>query len=724
MVASTWEALMLQRKAQMLDVLGRRRGTGVLALLVCGAAWLGMAQAAQAGTLSKDGSALVYTMDAASAVNNNTRFYHCDPATRSDVCSVESWTIEEFAEPITAAGGSATPAGCVQIFGFSTSVWSCAVTTYSSFSAALTGGNDSFIVSTLSAQQVTIPVNINGGVGDDSLNGTIVGDSLDGDLGNDSVNGGDGDDSLAGNDGNDTVLGGEGNDTISGGSGADLQDGQNGFDTVNYSQRTTPVSVTLDGAANDGNSTTDDNPGAVTATGDDNVVGIERVLGGSGADILNAVNSPVAVTLEGGGGDDLMSGSDFADTFLGGGGGDLMNGRGQATGTRDVVSYQDHGSTGVTVTMNSGNGNDGNQEDGNAGDRDTVNNIEELIGSGAADDLTGDGNPNTIHGRGGNDVVRGGGGKDTLRANPGTDTVSYSDRPSSVDVDVSLDGAANDGAPGEQDDIGNLEFEIIEGGAGDDFLRGVVAGATLRGLGGLDRLVLGNGGGTAFGGDGNDQITGGSGNDTLHGEAGNDTINGLGGADTVRGGDGADNVEARDGVRDDVDCGAGTDTALTDAGDARAQCELPAPPPVIVPPPPPPVIITPPPPPPPGPSLRTPAVTVAYKLFEDPTRTSRFFRLTIKSVPRGSKVVGRCLTKKNKPCKGKLKKRFTKRNARGNFRIKALEMRKYPAGSKLEFVITNPAYVTQIKTMTIKRNADPAIGTRCQDPGSTRRRAC
>ena len=84
-------------------------------------------------------------------------------------------------------------------------------------------------------------------------------------------------------------------------------------------------------------------------------------------------------------------------------------------------------------------------------------------------------------------------------------------------------------------------------------------------------------------------------------------------------------------------------------------------------------------------------------------------------------MVGRCLTKKNKPCKGKLKKRFTKSNARGNFRVKALEMKRYPAGSKLEFIITNPRYFTQIKIMTIKRNADPAIGTRCQTPGQSRR---
>jgi hypothetical protein len=118
-------------------------------------------------------------------------------------------------------------------------------------------------------------------------------------------------------------------------------------------------------------------------------------------------------------------------------------------------------------------------------------------------------------------------------------------------------------------------------------------------------------------------------------------------------------------------------------------------------------------------------VTVAYKLFEDPKKTTRFFRLRVKHIPPGSTVVGTCLTKSGKRCKGKLAKRFTQNNARGQFRVKPFEMkRRYPAGSRLEFVISNPAFVTQIKIVTMNRNRDPSIGTRCQDPGATRRRAC
>ena len=68
---------MLQRKAQMLDVLGRRRGTGVLALLICGAAWLGMAQAAQAGDLTRSGTQWSYTENNADGGANSFNIDYC-----------------------------------------------------------------------------------------------------------------------------------------------------------------------------------------------------------------------------------------------------------------------------------------------------------------------------------------------------------------------------------------------------------------------------------------------------------------------------------------------------------------------------------------------------------------------------------------------------------------------------------------------------------------------
>ena len=64
---------------------------------------------------------------------------------------------------------------------------------------------------------------------------------------------------LTGSIGNDTVTGADGNDIINAFNGtqvvpndADSYSGGAGFDTVSYSQRAAPVTVTLDDSANDG----------------------------------------------------------------------------------------------------------------------------------------------------------------------------------------------------------------------------------------------------------------------------------------------------------------------------------------------------------------------------------------------------------------------------------------------------------------------------------------
>ncbi len=79
----------------------------------------------------------------------------------------------------------------------------------------------------------------------------------------------------------DSLAGGLGNDVFDGGAGADSFNGGDGIDTLGYSERTLPVTVTLDGIANDGSSGELDNAGAT----------IENTLsGGSGDDKLHALD--------------------------------------------------------------------------------------------------------------------------------------------------------------------------------------------------------------------------------------------------------------------------------------------------------------------------------------------------------------------------------------------------------------------------------------------------
>ena len=54
---------------------------------------------------------------------------------------------------------------------------------------------------------------------------------------------------------------------------------------------------------------------------------------------------------------------------------------------------------------------------------------------------------------------------------------------------------------------------------------------------------------------------------------GNDGLFGGGGTDTFLGGAGNDNVVSRDGRGEQVDCGAGLDTAISDDADTRTSCE-------------------------------------------------------------------------------------------------------------------------------------------------------
>jgi len=58
-----------------------------------------------------------------------------------------------------------------------------------------------------------------------------------------------------------------------------------------------------------------------------------------------------------------------------------------------------------------------------------------------------------------------------------------------------------------------------------------------------------------------------------NGDAGNDALFGGSGVDTFFGGPGDDNIMARDGHVDNVNCGDGHDTAVTDDSDIRVSCE-------------------------------------------------------------------------------------------------------------------------------------------------------
>ena len=382
----------------------------------------------------------------------------------------------------------------------------------------------------------------------DDLRGQGGNDVLHGGFANDTVVGGPGADELHGDDGDDLLCGGnwfwgctpadgDGDDDFFAEPGADTMGGAGGIDSVDYSSRTADVVVDQDGAADDG--TAADESGSDR----DNVADdIEAITSGTGNDQLRGGAGPN--TLDAGPGSDTLAGGDGPDTFTGGGG-------------VDRVTYDDH-SAAVVVTVQDNLANDGNDADGVSNARDNVlDSVENVTGGPAGDELHGDADQNELRGGAGDDRLDGLGERDVLDGDDGSDRADYSAR--SEDVEVSLDGAANDGGASDGDVTGRdtlTEIEDVSAGTGED---------TITGDGAANRLD---------GGGGVDVIDGSGGADTILGSGGGDTIDAGDGEDDVEGGDGADTIETRDTDRDDVTCGSGFDTLTADFRDALSgDCE-------------------------------------------------------------------------------------------------------------------------------------------------------
>jgi Ca2+-binding RTX toxin-like protein len=257
---------------------------------------------------------------------------------------------------------------------------------------------------------------------------------------------------------------------------------------------------------------------------------------GAGDDTFLTRDTNATVVAHGGPGNDTFEGGVNADHFFGGDGDDRLEG-------------------------------------GKAG-------ADELRGEGGNDTLTGDWP--SEHGVFA-DVLDGGAGIDELE-----DYVYSGQASSAPPIAVSLDGVANDGRAGENDNVVAVEritsssAGSFTGDAGDNTFIAPETGAagTLLGLAGNDTLSAGDAHG--------DALDGGPGDDTLEGGFGDDRIVGGPGRDIVSGdrksrcnewhcdlaGFGNDTIDVRDGEADSVTCGPGTDRVIADAADVvNADCE-------------------------------------------------------------------------------------------------------------------------------------------------------
>ena len=267
--------------------------------------------------------------------------------------------------------------------------------------------------------------------------------------------------------------------------------------------------------------------------------------------------------------------------------------------------YEERHAHGLTVLGGEGDDELGGQEharaktfDGGPGD--------DLLKPYAGDDvILGGPGDDILWGSEGDDELRGGEGDDELQPDtgkePGDDIVDGGPGIDHVDdwlelaksnhpqVSISLDGVANDGRPGESDNVIGVEKaepkvsgRYVLSDARDEWQ--IMANVD----GGNSTVLAGGGDDTIVGEDHDETIDGGAGDDVLEGGRRNDTITGGAGRDTILGDEsdtgctwapeycvifGNDTIDARDGEVDQVNCGPGVDRAVLDAVDVHVGCE-------------------------------------------------------------------------------------------------------------------------------------------------------
>jgi Ca2+-binding RTX toxin-like protein len=403
------------------------------------------------------------------------------------------------------------------------------------------------------------PQAVGGGAGSDTF---VSIENLEGSAFNDTLTGDSGNNVLSGLSGDDMLVGGAGNDTLDGGAGND---------TASYAGASGPITIGLSNAA------------------------AQAVGGGQGSDTFIAVENIIGSQFA-----DTLSGDGNANMFTGGIGDDVLNGGGGS----DTAVYSD--ATGaVSVDLNiTGHA----QAIGGGDGSDTLNSIENVVGSNFNDVLLGDGGANILTGNKGDDVLNGG---------AGIDTASYAYASGGVTVDLNIAGTAQNVGGGEGTDtligienvigsnyddvlIAGTQTTIVYGGGGNDLLSGKMTGQTLDGGAGIDTVDFSNAPATMIvdlsidSGVTNATIIHGGGSEVLlnienlHGSAffdrfqdnaADNTFWGNGGDDdfvmshaglkTLYGGDG-DDVAAYNGgkfaVTDRFDGGAGNDTLDLSSG--------------------------------------------------------------------------------------------------------------------------------------------------------------
>jgi Ca2+-binding RTX toxin-like protein len=446
---------------------------------------------------------------------------------------------------VTVTGGTATVANTsrIQVFGL--------------------GGNDTLTLSEVNG--ALPPTNLFGGAGNDVLTGGSGNDQLFGESGNDTLLGKGGFDFLFGGNDNDTLTGGDADDQVFGQSGNDRMIWNPGDDTDLNEGATGTDTVEVNGGNGAEQFTTTANGTRVRfdrlnpAPFSIDIGTSERLtLNANGGDddysATGNLAALIAVTVDGGTGNDDLLGTNGVDFLLGGDGNDFVDGQ-QGNDTALLGAGDD------TFQWDPGDGSDIVEGQDGADDMvfngSAANERMEVSANGGRVRFTRD-IANIVMDL--NDVE-----KIDANALGGTDTVTVNDMSGTDLVDVEADlNAVGGGDDGAADNVvanatNGDDVAIVAGSGPSAQVLGLAARIDVTGaIAGSDRVTVNTLAGddvvdasglaansallTANGGDGDDVLLGGAGNDTLLGGDGDDVLIGGPGNDVLDGQDGGNVV--------------------------------------------------------------------------------------------------------------------------------------------------------------------------------------
>ena len=356
---------------------------------------------------------------------------------------------------------------------------------------------------------------------------------------------------LSGESGDDYFYASSGIDYIVGGN-----DGEVTGDTVDFSNITNKIELKL---AEVGNQTKVLEGDLKTQT--HTIINIENITGS-----LTHEN-----TLAGNSQDNTLIGGNLNDTLSGGNGGTNYLDGGLGVNSVDYSAINTNG-TGVTLNLNNTSLQEVFTNNSGITVRETLKNIQNVIGSSYKDIITGNSQSNSLFGGLGDDTLVGSAGDDILNGGDGIDVVSYASATENLYIDLGVTTPVSIGTGYGTDTFISIEGAI--GGSGNDTIKGTSGSNVLIGGDGDDTLLPNGNNGMIYeldyidGGSGTDfvsfnfggnstvtldlansgiqntgkgrvqivnieNVEGGAGNDSLYGNSSDNTLSGLAGDDIL-----------------------------------------------------------------------------------------------------------------------------------------------------------------------------------------------